>query len=535
MDNIIDISNKKFKNKYDITKIDESPDLLDNYYRKTLSNFQPDIPKFEYELTRRNTDSIGKLNSRYGGRRNNTEPFKDDLFLGFTDKDPRSIHINPMMGKYTEQMWRRKDDYKQSFKDDSDNSIPSEGISESKMLKNKKKTYEGFKTRYKNFEESTDAWTPGFKFMRSDKSGLEKQETDNEVDDLSKVELLNKRRDYENILSLNALPEGWNSTPDHKIKIAKYSQLLKSKNLNDIDINKNKNNQIKDNKQNNLDIEQKLLSQLIILQENLINKKLTENETNNNIKYQESKDNYKYKINKSKEYMKNNELSNTILDNKKGKLEELLVNNYKINNLIKVINEILTKSELSGNKNYLEKGNNKEVSNKKNLDKNKIISEILFKNEFTNNQNYLNKGNNKENVNLSSNLNLLKNEQSKFLYTNNVINNNIINKYRDGTQIYNYSNIIPKDFKMNINGINGFENNKLGNYNHESYNILTKPNMQLPKIKQVTDYITDAEFKDSGFKTRYSGLMGTKYQFKEKEFEQNEYDTINDFSTSLRK
>lgn len=535
MDNIINISNKKIKNKYEITPIIESSEILNNYYRQTLSNFQPDIPKFESDLPRKNYDSISKLNSHYGGRRNNNEPFKEDLFLGFTDKDPRSIHLNPLMGKYTEQMWRRKDDYKNSFKDDSDNSIPSEGISESKMLKNKKDTYDGFKSRYKNFEESSDAWTNGYSFIKSVKSGLEKQETDNEVDDLTKVELLNKRRDYENILSLKALPEGWNSTPDHKVKIAKYSKILKSKNLNDIDINKNQNKQVKDNKSNNLDIEQKLLSQLMILQENIINKKLNDNMTHNNIKYQESKDNYKYKINTSKEHFKNNEINTTILDDKKGKLSEVLIQNTKMDNIKKIINEVLQKSEFSNNQNYLKKGNNKELNNKTLYDKNKIISDVLFKNELSNNQKYLEKGNNKELNNKISNLNLLNNENSKYLYNNNEINDKSISKFKDGIQIYKYSNIKPSIVNMNTNGNKVLENKIIGKNNTETYTMLKSVNLQSPEIKQVTDFETDSEFKDSGFKSRTNGIMGSKYQFKEKEFEKNEFDTINDFSSSLRR
>lgn len=75
-------------------------------------------------------------------------------------------------------------------------------------------------------------------------------------------------------MSLNALPAGWNSSPDHKVKIAQYTKLLKSKNLNDIDIVKNKEMQLKDNKViDNSDKELQLMNQLILLNDNIINKK----------------------------------------------------------------------------------------------------------------------------------------------------------------------------------------------------------------------------------------------------------------------
>lgn len=139
LENFKYIDDLKIKNKYEITNLIEPGNILDTYYRNTLKDFTPDKATFAYEENRRNTDSVGKLNTHYYGRRNTTEPFQNDLFLGFTDKDPRSIHDGPLMGKYQEQIWKRKDDYKYSFKDDSDNSIHTAGISESKMQTNKKK------------------------------------------------------------------------------------------------------------------------------------------------------------------------------------------------------------------------------------------------------------------------------------------------------------------------------------------------------------------------------------------------------------
>jgi len=146
------IDDQKLKNKFEVTNLLETSNVLDSYYKDTLKDFSPESPGFAYEEPRKNHDSVGKLNTHYYGRRNSTEPFQDDLFLGFTEKDPRSIHLGPLMGKYQDQIWHRKDDYKFSFKDDSDNSVP--GVGEAKVLENKKLAYNGLKERYKNFEES---------------------------------------------------------------------------------------------------------------------------------------------------------------------------------------------------------------------------------------------------------------------------------------------------------------------------------------------------------------------------------------------
>ena len=267
------IDSEKLKEKFEITNILENADVLDDFYKNTLKDFSPEPATFAYEESRKNNDSVGKLNSHYYGRRNTTEPFQNDLFLGFTDKDPRSIHNEPLMGKYQEQMWHRKDNYKYSFKDDSDNSIPTEGIRESKMQKNKKSTYEGFKTRYKNFEESNDAWALSYKPIQSDTSKVFLHDVDDTLPALTQIKDLSNRRDLINTLSLNALPNGWDSVPDHKYKIAKYSKQLSQMNIKDINILKNKQQQETDNKQNKLDSEQQLLKQLILLTDNFRNKK----------------------------------------------------------------------------------------------------------------------------------------------------------------------------------------------------------------------------------------------------------------------
>ena len=148
--NVQYIDSKRIANKYELTPLIESGDVLDNFYRDTLKNFKPDNPTLASDEKRKNTDSISKLNVRQFGRRAPKEAYAPDLFLGDTSKDNRSIHNGPMMGDYQKQIWHRKDNFKKSFKNDADNSIPSEGISEGKMMKNKISTYKGFKESLKN-------------------------------------------------------------------------------------------------------------------------------------------------------------------------------------------------------------------------------------------------------------------------------------------------------------------------------------------------------------------------------------------------
>jgi hypothetical protein len=525
------IDNDKLKNKFEVTSLLEPSNLLDSYYKNTLKDFSPDAPTFAYEESRKNTDSVAKLNTHYYGRRNATEPFQNDLFLGFTDKDPRSIHNEPLMGKYQEQIWHRKDDYKFSFKDDSDNSIPTAGISESQMQKNKKISYSGFKDRYKNFEESNDAWTNGFNIIKSDKSKVYLHDVDDTIPNLSNIQDLQNRRDYISTISLEALPVGWNSLPDQKIKIAKYNQLFKNFNLKDINIIKNKNEQLKDNKNRTLDTEQQLLKQLILFTENIKNKK-KDNFKNQDIKYKDSKLEQIRKINKNKEYFKNNEIINTHTDDKKSKLIDVLNNKLFKNKEYTILNEIFYKVNKSNNENFLTKGNNKEQYNTKCKNKNDIINELLYQSIKSNNDHYLTKGNNKDTNNNKSGIKYLKSNLNEFKYHNNLINNDKLNKNNNNYEIFNYSSKI-KDYKNNYNSVKNTQEKKLHHYDNEKNNQHRKPNNQSNDALHQDDFDIDGEFNESGYKDRNMGIHGSKYLFNKKEYESNMNDSSINESTNL--
>lgn len=521
------IDNEKLKRKFEVTNIVENQNILDDYYKNTLKDFSPDPATFAYEEARKNYDSVGKLNTHYYGRRNDKEPFQNDLFLGFTDKDPRSIHNGPLMGKYQEQIWSRKDDFKYSFKDDSDNSVPTSGISESQMQKNKKKTYKGFQERFKNYEESSDAWTPGFKPIKSDMSKVYLHDVDDTLPELTKIKDLGNRRDVVNEMSLHALPSGWNAVPDQKYKIAKYTKLLSQINVKDIDILKNKNEQEKDNKQKDLDAEQKLLKQLILLTENYKNKKLSDF-SNQDITYKISKVDQHRSVNQNQEHFKNNEILNTEIDDKKGSLSDTLNSKIFSNKEYENLSEILHKALMSNKLSELDKGNNKELSNQKQKVKDDILSELLRQSIKSNNENFINKGNNKEYQNKKSTINLLNNKNSEFIFYNNEINKNHLQTNDNNYEVINYSKIAPQ-FTNNYDSVQTSIEKKLQNFNNEQNNQHRKPNHQSNDALHQDDFETDAEFKESGQKDRRLGIHGSKYLFREKQYENSMSDnSLND-------
>lgn len=532
------IDDNKLIKKYEITPIIDISNNLDEHFRNTLKDFSPEPATFEFEKKRTNTDSVGKLNTHYYGRRNDTEPFQSDLFLGFTDKDPRSIHQDPLMGNYQKQIWHRKDNHKYSFKDDSDNSIPTAGISESKMQKNKKITYQGFKERYKNFEESNDAWTNSFNQIDIKNSKVLHHELDGTVANLSDVDDIKKRRDYVATLSLNSLPVGWLPVPDHKVKIAQYSKLLKSKNLNDIDIVKNKNQQLKDNKViDNSDKELQLMNQLLILNKNIENKKKEGFENDKyDSKFKISKELHQRTINKSPEHMKNNELLTTDLTDKRLTINEELTKLFKINDNKYDIRNLI--ADFTLDKKMLEKGNNKEMANYTQKDKKDLFLDLLYQSLLSQKNNILEKGNNKEVSNITGKSTKDDALQSKFIYDNVLLNKNQLNQHNNIYEVYKYSNKLP-EYNNNIN----YDNTKntkeiqLHSYDNEKNSQHRKPNNQSNDTLNPEIFENDTEFKSSGEKDRKTGNIGHKYMFNNKEYEtdMNDDDNINDLGNLIMK
>ena len=540
LENFKYIDDNKILNKYEITPIIDVSNDLDDHFRNTLKDFSPEKATFEYEKSRKNTDAVGKLNTHYYGRRNDTEPFQSDLFLGFTDKDPRSIHSDPLMGNYQKQIWHRKDNLKYSFKDDTDNSIHTAGISESKMQKNKKITYSGFKERYKNFEESNDAWTNSFNQIDSKKSKVLRHEMDGTVVNLNSVDDLKKRRDYVATLSLNALPVGWVSLPDHKVKIAQYTKLLKSKNLNDMNIVKNKQNQLKDNKViDNSDKELQLMNQLLLVNENIKNKKKEsfENEKYDS-KFKISQEIHQRSINTSPEHMKNNELKTTELTDKQLAINEELSKLFKINNIKHDIRNLV--ADFSADKKNLDRGNNKEVNNITQKDKKDIFVDLLHQTLLSQKDNIQEKGNNKESNNIKGKSTKNDELQSKFIFNNSLLNKDRINNNNKIYEVFKYSNKLP-EYKSNnetkfVSGKTGAET-KLNTYDNEKNSQHRKPNNQSNDALKPEHFENDMRFKSSGEKDRKTGKMGKKYLFTNKEYETyiDEDDNINDSGNLLMK
>lgn len=80
-----------------------------NYIRSELVDYTLDKPFLEYDTIKRDsTTSKVALNLRYNGSRGSYDyPKHPDLFIGFTDADPRGVENLPRMNEYQEQINRR--------------------------------------------------------------------------------------------------------------------------------------------------------------------------------------------------------------------------------------------------------------------------------------------------------------------------------------------------------------------------------------------------------------------------------------------
>jgi len=142
------------------TEVYEDPRQTELYFRDIMRYTGPDAPSYEYEKRRDNVYSKARTNIRDNSWITPTDPYKDDDYdTQFHDKDPR--------GFLTEQPWqeyRRQLDARfvqTDFKDDSDMSVPSEGIHPNTMYSNIRDSQNWLKSRLKVFENSLENFHNG--------------------------------------------------------------------------------------------------------------------------------------------------------------------------------------------------------------------------------------------------------------------------------------------------------------------------------------------------------------------------------------
>ncbi len=246
-DNIFDMSSEEkdpffFKNeKTCMVQLEESTDILDNMFRRELSDWGNEAPILPHEDVRGGIDPItgerrggfdseGRLALRYHGARSEVEPYlPDGTFLDYDalHKDPRCQDPSPRMDKMRdERLYRAR--YVKSSPDASE-TITEKMIAPVTMVENIKSGIKLAAERLKIFSESEGNILykiPKFRGQSYRYMDAEKRYMHGELDiDELKVDIKkNKVVDFSNTNRL-----GWQRIADHTFKISSYGSIPKAK------------------------------------------------------------------------------------------------------------------------------------------------------------------------------------------------------------------------------------------------------------------------------------------------------------------
>ena len=256
-------------------------------------------------------------------------------------------------------------------------------------------------------------------------------------------------------------------------------------------------------------------------------------------KFKSSKISQFRNINRSKEYLKNKELENTEMSDKKSNFAEEISKKYSTNTNLLDVRKIV--SDFSGDRENYKDGKNlsgKENFNTKSQNQKELLTDILRKSIASNNTNYLDKGNNKSLSNNTSRDTSNDVQQSKFIYNNSEINKNILNKPKENFEVFNYKTKQPELFSTYKIDKSGVEKTLSATDKEKMLEQRTLGNQQ-SEIQKAEDFENDTDFSKSGEVSMAAGTvgnMGSKYMFKDKEYEDSILDnSINDKSVSIKR
>jgi hypothetical protein len=263
--------NDIYLRKITATNLQEDPDQIDKHIRSLLVDYRPD-PTFLASDEARDPNDIGggthsaeRINLRMGGARVLDDPYlPDGSFLDhiFAERDSRGAINEPDMRQHVNQQMARTSFI--NMRSDSDYSVPSEGINPVKMVKNIKGLIYPFKAYFKNFSESLFGWHNG----GTNKAGLKQGNLKNSyLLDGARIDLADttntNRSDAVTKLSNDPTLSFRESTPDHRVQVARYGNVRASQDIDNSNYYKNRTNTF-------------LTGKMEFLEGELVNKQLAE-------------------------------------------------------------------------------------------------------------------------------------------------------------------------------------------------------------------------------------------------------------------
>lgn len=240
------IPDDAYLRKIERTNISEDPMQVENYMRGMLADFRPDAPFLASDEARDPSDRGGGTHSteilalRHSGGRSEEDPYlPDGTFLDheFLERDPRGVQNLPDWNEARRQKMARAAFIK--FSNDESYSVPESGINPVQMRSLIRNSQQQFKDRYTNFEESQDAWHNGGTMQTTRSSVLPNVTTDGTILDLTDSSVRN-RQDAVARLSNNTTGTPRYTTPDHRVKIARYGNIRPMQSMNAQNWNNNR-------------------------------------------------------------------------------------------------------------------------------------------------------------------------------------------------------------------------------------------------------------------------------------------------------
>ena len=227
-----DIGPEMFPEKYEYTDIVEDPDEVYNDRRSALRDTGTDLNNlFEHEEPRYETYSQFKLNMREFGTPYQTLPWSNEDFdTQFHDPDPRGWHNMPNMQELTREMTARH--RRTAFSSDAGDGQIIDGAIHPATLFAKIRATQDWMPKYMQwFETSMEGYVAGHATYYPNKSDIYKYDTERtNANEEGYGELQVWRPDWTTKISNNAMLGGKyfiaNSTPDHRVPVAKYGMML---------------------------------------------------------------------------------------------------------------------------------------------------------------------------------------------------------------------------------------------------------------------------------------------------------------------
>ncbi len=258
--------------KYKVSNVEFDPDEYDKFARRTLADFRPDAPFLESDQPRDPSDrgsgtlSTMRISLRENGWRAEESPWLEEgQFLDHhaLERDPRGVNNEPDFNEYKRQSIARAP-YIKFYKDD-DFSVPESGINPVRMVEMRRQSQGFLAKRMTNFDESKESWHNGGIKRGGLTSRVVFQTNSGAILDLAEATAKN-RQDLVDRAS-NALPSvlRW-SGPDHRIKIASYSDIRPMIDIKETNYSANREKAELDharNKQINGDMKNKFMALLI--------------------------------------------------------------------------------------------------------------------------------------------------------------------------------------------------------------------------------------------------------------------------------